>query len=125
MASEAKVRPVVFKLGKGRQTDVTMLRSVVFVRSVALAVQRSSSSTPVCKPFSCCAYVAGVPRSFYFKWSTPNHPSGRGLVHPAPTANIYTSPSFKGLEEFFPRTDDILEEGEKTGMIIKLSIMHN
>lgn len=40
------------------------------------------------------------------KWSTP------------PTSPLHTSSGCKGLEEFFPKTKDIIEEGERAGKSI-------
>ena len=34
--------------------------------------------------------------------------------------HLHVSPVFCGLEEFFPKTDNLIEEGEKTGKLVEL-----
>ena len=99
-------------------TTVNMQKYVGIVQSVASIVHRSSSNIPVSTTFSCCAFSSRRRKPLYCKWSTINQLWGRKFDHSAPTVNIYTSPSVKGLEEFFPRTDDILNEGEKSGRYV-------
>ena len=93
-----------------------MLGSVSVLRGVASALWRSGAHIPEGTPFSCWAGASGGLRLLNVKQNTLKHPASLGVVGTLPAASVCTSISFKGLEEFFPRTDDILEEGERTGM---------
>ena len=46
-------------------------------------------------------------------WSAPSWPTASLFAK-----QLYSSPSLCGLEEFFPKTDNLIEEGEKTGMLL-------
>lgn len=64
------------------------------------------------RSFTQSAFVAR-PVPLCSKWSTP-----LPLCMCAARVNaIHTSSARQGLEEFFPQTDDIIEEGERTGTI--------
>ena len=53
----------------------------------------------------------------YPKWSAPT--VSAGLL----SRYLHSSPVSSGLEEFFPRTDNLIEEGEKTGEIYEACII--
>ena len=46
-------------------------------------------------------------------WSTP------GSVCTVTARNIHLSSQSRGLDEFFPLTDDIIEEGERSGIALR------
>ena len=58
--------------------------------------------------FTACSSFQAVLMRSTSKWSipSPNIPS---------RPYVCTSPTVRGLEEFFPQKDDIIEEGEQTG----------
>ena len=62
--------------------------------------------------------VHGCSGAVYPKWSAPT--SSAGLL----SKYLHSSPVSSGLEEFFPRTDNLIEEGEKTGKIYEAVHLH-
>ena len=79
-------------------------------RSLTLLKSLFSSRNPSLRQ------LPGLSPIFPFsKWSTLR----------AEASRIHTSSIVEGLEEFFPKTDDIIEEGERAGTVTYLLLTYN